>query len=421
MSVTPNAGSGGAPDFSCAKRTEEAKRVPVDMYIMLDRSESMLGVTGTGDTKWDAIRAALAKFVGDPRSSGLGVGLQYFPLGKPGVPEQCTQDSECGMGGPCVIRVCEPPPSSPTFIPQYCGTDADCPDKQPCVLFGLCSRDNSVYCFEFGAGACNSFGSRLGDCLHPISTCDGYATCEPGDYAKPAVPIGELPGQSGMITASLINAMPVGLTPTSAALSGAVQQAKQRAMAEPTHRVIALLATDGLPTECTPTDAQGIGDIAKNASMGSSPISTYVVGVFSPQEAAAAQMNLDAWAAAGGTDKAFILDSTQDVNAQFLDALEKIRGGTLACDYVLPPSPEGNELDLGLVNVAVVSDQTTRDLRYVGDAKSCDKTEYGWHYDADPDTGKATKIVSCPKTCEMLKMTSGKVELKLGCKTMGPE
>jgi len=186
------------------------------------------------------------------------------------------------------------------------------------------------------------------------------------------------------------------------------------------HRVIALLATDGLPTECTPTDAAGIADIARTAAMGSPSISTYVIGVFSPEETPAL-MNLDSWARAGGTEKAFILDPSQDVNAQFLDALEKIRGGTLACEYVLPPSPQGNELDLGLVNVAVVSDKTTRDLRYVGDASSCNKTEYGWHYDADPDSGKATKIVACAATCDMLKQSSGRVELKLGCKTMGPD
>jgi hypothetical protein len=88
---------------------------------------------------------------------------------------------------------------------------------------------------------------------------------------------------------------------------------------------------------------------------------------------------------------------------------------------MLPPSPQGNELDLGFVNVSVTDAQTTRDLRYVGDANSCNKTEFGWHYDADPDSGKATKIVACPKTCDMLKMTSGRVELKLGCKTMGPD
>jgi hypothetical protein len=303
------------------------------------------------------------------------------------------------------------------FVPTYCASDADCTsDTLGCTEFGLCERDTSVVCFDFRLGACG----RLGDCLHVRSECKGFSTCEAADYAAPAVTIGELPGQARSIMTSLSTATPVGLTPTSAALAGALQQAGQRAAAEPTHRVIALLATDGLPTECEPIDPAGVASIAEKAAAQTPALNTYVIGVFSPMETPAL-MNLDSWAKAGGTDKAFVLDPSQDVNAQFLDALEKIRGGTLSCEYVLPPSPAGNEIDLGLVNVDVVSDQKTQQLRYVGDAASCGKTEFGWHYDADPASGKATKIVTCSTTCDMLKTTSGKVEVRIGCKTMGPD
>jgi hypothetical protein len=416
--AAPTAGDGASmPDFSCVKQTEEATRVPVEMYIMLDRSESMLGVTGTGETKWDAIRAALNMFVADPRSAGLYVGLQYFPLGKPGVPTECVKDSDCGTGGPCLTKLCEPPPTAATFVPTYCASDAECSsDTLGCTEFGLCESDTSVVCFSFRSGACG----LLGDCRHVRSECKAFSTCDANDYATPAVTIGELPGQAASITTSLSAAMPVGLTPTSAALAGALQQASQRAMAEPTHRVIALLATDGLPTECEPVDPAGVAAIAEAAASQTPALSTYVIGVFSPMETPAL-MNLDSWAEAGGTNKAFVLDPTQDVNAQFLDALEKIRGGTLSCEYVLPPSPQGSEIDLGLVNVDVVSDQKTQQLRYVGDAASCDKTAFGWHYDADPNSGKATKIVTCSTTCDMLKTTSGRVDVRIGCKTMGPE
>lgn len=419
--MSGGAAGGDAPimpgDFSCVKQTEEAKRVPVEMYIMLDRSESMLGVTGTGETKWDAIKKALNMFVTDPRSEGLYVGLQYFPIGKPGVPTSCVEDSECGMAGPCMTKLCEPPPTQAMFVPVYCASDADCgSDTLGCTEFGLCERDTSVVCFDFGFASCG----RLGQCLHVRSECKGYSSCSTDDYAAPAVPIGQLPAQAGAIVNSLASAMQVGLTPTSAALSGALKQAAERAKSEPTHRVIALLATDGLPTECEPIDPAAVGSIASDAFAAMPSISTYVIGVFSPEETPAL-MNLDSWAKAGGTDKAFILDPSQDVNKQFLDALEKIRGGTLSCEYVLPPSPMGNEIDLGLVNVDVVSDKMTQQLRYVGDAASCNKTQYGWHYDADPASGKATKIVACSSTCDMLKTTSGRVEVRIGCKTMGPD
>lgn len=411
------AGTGEAPDFSCAKTTEEAQRIPVEMFIMLDRSESMLGMTGTGETKWDAIRDALSMFVADPRSTGLMVGLQYFPIGRPNVPTQCTEDAECGVGGPCMTRLCQPDASVSSFQPIFCSSDAECPaDTLGCVEFGVCTGNTAAVCFNFGRRQCGLDG----DCANVISACKGYSSCDPQDYATPAVELGELPAQAAAITSSLAGATPVGLTPTSAALSGALKQAEARAIAEPSHRVIAVLATDGLPTECPPTDAAGVADIARVAFASEHELQTYVIGVFSPDDPDA-QSNLDTWARAGGTPSAFILDPSQDVNAQFLDALEKIRGGTLACEYALPPSPAGNEIDLGLVNVEVVADQMTRQLRYVGDQASCDRTEFGWYYDAPPESGNATKIVACDTTCDLLKTTSGRVDIKLGCKTLGPD
>ena len=68
---------------SCVGETQHAQPVEVDMYVMLDRSDSMRETTGAGNTKWDAIREALTSFVTDSQSDGLGVGLQYFPLGAP--------------------------------------------------------------------------------------------------------------------------------------------------------------------------------------------------------------------------------------------------------------------------------------------------------------------------------------------------
>src|SRR5678815_2700402 len=45
------------------------------IYVLLDQSLSM-----DNDNKWHQATAALSAFVDDPASSGLAVGLQYFPL-----------------------------------------------------------------------------------------------------------------------------------------------------------------------------------------------------------------------------------------------------------------------------------------------------------------------------------------------------
>src|SRR5579859_3686132 len=57
----------------CAEDVEAAERVPLDLVLLIDRSASMQGL------KWEMLTKALTSFVGDPRSAGLGVGLQFFP------------------------------------------------------------------------------------------------------------------------------------------------------------------------------------------------------------------------------------------------------------------------------------------------------------------------------------------------------
>jgi hypothetical protein len=74
------------------------------------------------------------------------------------------------------------------------------------------------------------------------------------------------------------------------------------------------------------------------------------------------------------------------------------------------------------VNVALVEGQTSRDFLYVGDEGRCGLAPLGWHYDVDPSSGKATKIVVCRAACDTLRSTdNGRVDVRLGCKTMGPD
>jgi hypothetical protein len=405
---------------ACAETTQDAERVPVDMYIMLDRSDSMNELTGAGPSKWDAIRSALKMFLTDARSAGLGVGLQYFPIAKPGVPDTCTKDSDCGVGGPCFTGICEPS-NGGSFQLIACATKADCPSGYVgCTdVVGECSGDTNTLCFDIGFGQCGSLGSCQRVTVPPY--CSTIDSCDPTSYATPAVDIGELPDQAQALSDSLTNAVTLGLTPTSAALRGATQRAQQRAQDQPTHRVVAVLATDGLPTECDPTDPTAVGTLVQQALSGTPSISTYVIGVFVSTDTDA-HSNLDGWAKSGGTNAAFIIDPTQDAAAQFLDALDKIRSGSIACEYQVPPSPSGSQLDYNKVNVALVESTQSRDILYVGDVSQCGATALGWYYDVDPNVGQPTKIVVCDQACNTLSTTDdGRVEIKLGCTTMSPE
>jgi hypothetical protein len=72
------------------------------------------------------------------------------------------------------------------------------------------------------------------------------------------------------------------------------------------------------------------------------------------------------------------------VAQQLGDALAKIRGGSLDCEFQLPKAPAGEALDYQLINVEVTSEGAPRDLFYVGSAAGCDEVELGWYYDVDP-------------------------------------
>jgi hypothetical protein len=74
------------------------------------------------------------------------------------------------------------------------------------------------------------------------------------------------------------------------------------------------------------------------------------------------------------------------------------------------------------VNVALIDASGTRSLLHVPDEDHCADATLGWHYDVDPATGNATKIVACKHSCDTLKAaTDARIELRLGCPTLGPE
>ena len=60
-------------DAACAAEVSQGEAIPVNIYVMLDRSGSM------GSSKWSAATNGVADFVADPKAAGLKVALSYFP------------------------------------------------------------------------------------------------------------------------------------------------------------------------------------------------------------------------------------------------------------------------------------------------------------------------------------------------------
>jgi hypothetical protein len=256
-----------------------------------------------------------------------------------------------------------------------------------------------------------------GFCIGTCFSGGGDDSCTAADYAKPDVEIAPLPGVAGAITASLAAHSPSTLTPTAPALQGAVDHAKAWAQAHPGHVVIAVLATDGQPSECSPTDQAGLAAIAAAALAGTPSIRTFTIGTFAAADMPSGPNLLNAIAAAGGTGQAFnISTGSGNVNQAFLQALNQIRGSALGCQYTIP-TPEAGTADFTKVNVQYTPGSgTTVDFGNVADKSHCPALGNAWYYD---NNNAPTQIELCPTACSTVSNDAGgTIEILLGCKTM---
>jgi hypothetical protein len=354
------AGSSGAGASSgvgggCAGLSSTAEKVPLDIFIMLDRSGSMDGSVDGGGTKWTATTSAISAFVNSPDAAGIGVGIQYFGL----------------------------PPGGAQMCPTMCASDADCGVCGPCFLV-------------VGQGFC--LGAAGGD------------SCDPADYAVAAVEIAPLPGVGPAIVSSMAANSPSTGTPTKPALEGAITHAKAWATANPSHVVVVLLATDGIPEACD-TNLANINAVAAAGLNGMPSIPTFVIGVGSELGA------LNGIAAAGGTDQAYLVDTNANAQQEFLMAMQDIQGKALPCAYTIP-EPTMGDLDYDKVNVEYTpgGGGTAEFIPKVDNAAACPASGDGWYYD---DAAPPSQILLCPGTCEKLSLdVEGTVNIVLGCETI---
>jgi hypothetical protein len=451
-----SSGSSGTGDgTTCGGDDYAGMGVPLDLYVMLDRSSSMLDAVN-GTSKWDAITKALTTFFSDPASSGIGIGLQFFPYPDPNIPASCNVSADCGANNLCLKNFCQnagpgiaicdtnadcvlPTTSGrtqnlgPCTPLTYCWSshgstlchdDSDCNNvRGDCVPFNQCSNDDTYSCKAAGTMCGTDMGKNLGTCeAVTTSVCQHTSDCRSATYASPAAEIATLPGAAAGLQNVLMSTMPLGDTPTSPALGGAIAHAQAWAKAHPDHKVAVLLATDGLPSDCmvnsSTTDPYGLVEVTTTTAAGlaaNPSIETFVIGVFAPSDTDSPG-NLNQIAKAGGSGTAFVVNTGSDVEQQFLAALEKIRGTGIPCAFQIP-TPTTGTFEPGLVNVVFKDGSQAQTLDYWQDAASCDATSGGWYYD---NPTNPTKILACPASCSVFQNadSSATVAINLGCKTL---
>lgn len=101
-------GSGGTGLVGgCAHDTYGGVLLPLDLYLILDRSSSM-----NESNKWGAVTGAINQFAALPGLEDVSMGLAFFPQ-----PKACSSGSECGSGGVCTAGRCAAGPSSDSCSP----------------------------------------------------------------------------------------------------------------------------------------------------------------------------------------------------------------------------------------------------------------------------------------------------------------
>ncbi|HYP77695.1 MAG TPA: vWA domain-containing protein [Polyangiaceae bacterium] len=312
--------AGAAADVACNGVSVEAEAVPVDVFIIMDRSQSMsLAVKGSSKTRWEALHDAVRSFTESAGAADIRAGIGFFSLS--------------------------------------------------------------------GSG-------------------DDARDCSPEAYATPSVPIGLISAVGSELVAAMNDVAPGGLTPTVPALQGAISYARSWAQKNPGRATMVVLVTDGFPTQCD-NEPDQISQAAQSGYESLEHIRTFVIGVGD-----VAKFNLDNFARSGGTKKAYLTDAG-DVTTTFVDALNNITNRALACEYQLPPPPDGMRLDSTKVQVVYSpSSGEPEEVPSISSFAACAKNSNGgWYYD-DPD--RPSKITVCPCTCARLQ--AGRVDVRLGCK-----
>ena len=413
----PDASIGG--DAACATEMVNAQPVPLDLYVLMDSSKSMLETTTASGTKWKAVSDAMSAFFADAGSAGLGVAVKYFPSVQ-AIKDSCANDGECGTFGPCDFRnTCVPTANSTMNVSPLC-IDASTCGTSTCSRIKECGAGSGLYC----AAGPTAPATACQGCTEFAGYCHNRDICTSATYATPDIPITTLPSANlgPMLTAHT----PGGFTPTGPALAGALAFARQRLASTPDHRIAVVLVTDGLPggfipgfppAECMPSDIAGISALAGGTQgrTGTPPVLTFVIGVFAPGVAATtAQTNLDMLATAGGTKPAVIINTGQNVTMLLQNELKKVQSKAIACAYKIPP-PKMGTIDFKKVNVNFTTSAGATTVIGKTTQATCD-ARGGWYYDNETTP---TEITACPATCQQLQTdVDGHVDILLGCQTI---
>ena len=243
-----------------------------------------------------------------------------------------------------------------------------------------------------------------------FDTTTSMTSCRVADYTTPEVEIAPMTdvGQAQKLVDSIRKHQPTGFTPTGPALQGAVDHAKAYTMAHPGRQTMVVLATDGIPTVCTPMGTIDIGQmIAGPAFAGTPSIRTFVIG------AATGLSALGAISSAGGTGQPVFVTDPKTTSDLIRGSFQRLSRTNFSCSYRIPAGGEGGRTDPNQINVVISSPGTgDRTLPLRATSAGCGD---GWYYD---NPAKPENIMLCPQSCSSL--FNGELRIVVGCASPPP-
>ena len=357
----PDADGAINPDAACGTGSAQAMLEPVSMFVMFDRSGSMIQ---NMSTRWANAADALTQFFRDPEAADLAIAIRYFPHDSPSV--GCTN----AMTGGCNAMACSQPliplMADPTMpLPKLTADPAPMDTHEEALVASITASMPTMGGGNMGGG-----------------------------------------------------------TPTSVALDGALQWAAayQLAHPRPTQQTVVLFVTDGQPNGCDESFAN-IPAIA-SAALAASGVRTYVVGLTDDaqdlaflQDLAVAGGTEQAFIVLdGATAAAGLRDALKAIQGSALSCSfpfpTNVDGGMSDPDKINVDYTPGTAADPDAgAPMKVPFDK-------VDSLAACTAANQ-WYYD---DNMNPTTINLCPATCMAVTSDPGtpKLDILLGCATRDP-
>ena len=250
---------------------------------------------------------------------------------------------------------------------------------------------------------------------HALSANRDPVVCSVANYSNAAVGIAPLPGNASALISALDAGLPQGGTPTHLALDGACAQVRNWKAANPGHKVVILLVTDGIPEYSCNATIQLAESAARTCFDEGRGAEIYVLGITANNNGQGSSLTqLDRIATAGGTDHAYLTD-TRDVAGSMLAALNDIRAdAVIPCDLSIPAPPSGEVIAADKINIGIC-DRAGQPIPtpYVGSSNECGD-HAGWYYN---DPTSPSMIHLCNVTCDTVKAPGSSLFFSVGCKT----